>query len=71
MHAHGAMPEPRARGEPHPAHLGERITLFIIEILIHVTAAARLDRVDNAVEPVAQDAESVHAHGEHVRDRHR
>jgi hypothetical protein len=59
------------RGGNPIGHLGECVTLFFVEMLVHVTAAAWLNRVDDAVEAVPQDAKSVHAHGEHVRDRHR
>lgn len=70
MHAHGPMPEPRARREPQARHLGECATLLLIEVLVHVTAAARLDSIDNPVEAVSQNTESMHTHREHVRNRH-
>ena len=71
MHAHGPVPEPRAGREPHARDLGERAALLFVEVRVHVAAAAGLDRIDDPVEAITQNAQGVHAHGEHVRDRHR
>ena len=71
VHAHGAVAEPRPGREAHPGHLEEGGPLLVVEAGEHVAAPARLDGVDDLVEPVAQHPLRVHADREHVRDRHR
>ena len=71
MHAHGPVAEPRPGGEPHSGHLDQRLTLVGVEPFVHVPGSTGLDGVDDPVEVVAQESLGVHAHREHVRDRHR